>query len=324
MKPAKKIEKQALSWYVKMQSSEFNNEKSQAFLDWLAESSANQAAFLRIEQAWIAGDAIQEIENKNAWSLTNQVYAGAIAICFIFACTLFLINLNLYPLEESAYSTHQQISKFDLADGSKLTLHNNSKVLFHNSVEQRALTLIEGTIYLEVAKLKGRPFFVLTENTTTKVLGTKFSVTKQGSDIEVTVTEGQVGLLPKSEDGQAAPPLIVLEQNQQIKYSEAMRHKLPRKVNANRHTQWQSGKLVFNQQPLHEVIKELNRHLAMPIVFNNPELEQTSVVGVISITNPQDAANTLSTIIGAHFKIDESNNQIEMYIKGSEKHGPEK
>ncbi len=50
-----KINKEAIFWYVRIQSPTFSKEQERIFFDWLAECPEHQVAFLSVEQAWLAG-----------------------------------------------------------------------------------------------------------------------------------------------------------------------------------------------------------------------------------------------------------------------------
>ena len=83
-----------------------------------------------------------------------------------------------------------------LADGSKIELNTDTKLRAALAEEQRTVWLDRGEAYFEVSKDPNRPFVVMAGDRKVTVLGTKFSVRRDGDRVSVAVAEGKVRVDP--------------------------------------------------------------------------------------------------------------------------------
>ena len=297
------IEQQAAYWYVRIQSPELTPQQESEFFAWLESSSIHQAAFVRIEQAWVAGGSVQKQARKKTFSFNLQLSFGlsAAAAVLVAALLMHLSSLNhkqVAPvLEKYVALTEQQT--LTLPDSSSVVLSPNShiEVLYSESV--RELYLHKGQIFLSVTQDAVRPFRVITSQGIVRVIGTQFEIQKLAGDMKITVVEGLVGLLKLDDANSSQRPLLVLSKNQQVLYSDALGGAVPTDVDATRETSWTKGRMIFDGAPLIEVVAKLNEHLSQPIRIASPELQTKRIVGAVSIKNPRATAASLASIAGA-------------------------
>src|SRR6202000_3390292 len=79
-----------------------------------------------------------------------------------------------------------------LADGSRMELNTHTRVHAEVTDKTRMITLDSGEAYFDVVHDARRPFVVYAGNRRITDLGTKFSVYRNGDDVQVTVREGRV------------------------------------------------------------------------------------------------------------------------------------
>ncbi|MFK4753541.1 FecR family protein [Oceanobacter antarcticus] len=146
-----------------------------------------------------------------------------------------------------------------LPDGSLVTLNWNSEIVVEYSPEQRQVTLLRGEFFVNVAKNPNRPFIVISGTTRSQAVGTAYNVRQlESGTTRVTVTEGIVVVsLPHTSATRQQTAHVSANQSVDMTNS---RIGTVVTVAANATTAWQTGALVFNQQPLREVLAEINRY----------------------------------------------------------------
>lgn len=89
-----------------------------------------------------------------------------------------------------------------LEDGSQLQLNSNSAVDVKFDGHQRVIELLQGELWVDVAKDAQRPFVVRTDQGTATALGTRYLVKRapDGTTV-VTVIESTVAVKGKAEEG---------------------------------------------------------------------------------------------------------------------------
>ncbi|NID13459.1 FecR family protein [Fibrivirga algicola] len=118
-----------------------------------------------------------------------------------------------------------------LPDGSKVTLFQGSKISFPRkfTAQQREVFLV-GEAFFDVVRRPKQPFMVYTNQLTTKVLGTSFTVRAYPNDKEakVIVRTGKVSVFKTQPDGKlgemaGSEPALILTPNQQATYQASDR-----------------------------------------------------------------------------------------------------
>lgn len=175
------------------------------------------------------------------------VLAGVIAYVMPRAATS--------PVQGRTYATHVgQQARVTLADGSRIVLAPQSTLTvaedFNTNVRS---VLLDGEAYFQVRSGLHAPFIVRTGDVSTRVLGTEFDVRRYATDAvarvavmsgkvasggrqaSVTLTAGTVGLITDS----TATSLVT--------------------DHAGQYGDWQSGRLVFDNEPVSDVLAALGR-----------------------------------------------------------------
>ncbi|WP_257670089.1 FecR family protein [Parapedobacter tibetensis] len=119
--------------------------------------------------------------------------AAAVAVILLVASMQLVINAGSECDFRSVENTESTIHPFTLPDQSVVNLLPGSKLQYAENFHQNRTLKLEGEAYFEVAKNEHAPFSVVSNRTTTIVLGTSFNVKSlvDGS-IEVALYEGSV------------------------------------------------------------------------------------------------------------------------------------
>lgn len=152
-----------------------------------------------------------------------------------------------------------------LPDSSKVWLNSGTTLSYISGFEGNSRDMVlEGEAYFEVIRNENKPFIVRSQGIHTKVLGTRFNVKAypQMSRVAVTVISGKVGV---EKDGEKQST-VFLKANQQAifdKTSKALGRS--KDLNAGEQIAWQSGRLVFFDAPLQEVLLAISNKYGQTI-----------------------------------------------------------
>ncbi len=127
-------------------------------------------------------------------------------------------------------------------------------------------------------------------------MGTAFNVRLQDRQVKVTLVEGKVRVLRSR--GQPASA-VLLQPGSTLVGRDDGTDRLER-LDATRATSWRNGTLVFDGEPLADVIAEMNRYSREQLVIGNPALAQRRVSGVFEPAGGSGFAKALEAYGIAH------------------------
>jgi transmembrane sensor len=197
-----------------------------------------------------------------------------------------------------------------LDDGSVLQLNTNTKLRVALSEVERRVQLDHGEAYFEVTRDVARPFIVRAGSRRIVAVGTQFSVRRDSGDVRVSVTEGTVRLAGDElvgEEGRADPEAgadprrmhtseaALLPAGTIVRISSAGTVRVEHRPLPEVESQltWRTGTLVFHNQPLGEVVTEINRYNRRHFVITDPALATLSFGGNLKPTDPQSLIDAL-------------------------------
>ncbi len=214
-----------------------------------------------------------------------------IAACLLLlAGTLLFYHLNQtnQKQETSTLPTYTSVKipkgkkgSLVLPDGTTVTLNSESELKYpvRFATNSRKIYL-SGEAYFKVAKDKARPFSIYTEHTITRVLGTVFNLKAYPHEaVTLNVEEGVVRFGSKTTLANTG----IYTAGQQGIFNTA--NILTRSATSDpTAANWKTNKLVFNGQPLSEIIPVLERWYNVHIKLNNRQLSNSGFTG--SFDNP--------------------------------------
>jgi len=288
------IQQAAADWFVRLQG-DAALEDWTAFQSWLEADPAHAATYDAIEALWVelddapANDEALSDETAAGTVIDNVVplprraarptrrwlwAAGAAAAA---AAVVLAVSPQLTRPTFTTYSTQRgEIRQIALADGSKLVLGSATKLRVHLGRDQRDVALVDGEATFDVAHLPKRPFVVAVADREVRVLGTEFNILSHADRLTVTVRRGVVAV-----SGGEDPP-VRLTKGQQLIHVQKATSSQVRVTDPDAVFAWTSGKLVYRETPLREVVAELNRYVATPIRVD-PSAASVKVSGVLLI-----------------------------------------
>jgi len=229
---------------------------------------------------------------RRAWMTIGGLAAAAAVAVAITPLSVFVPETLTFA---TAKGEHRQIR---LADGSTVELNGGSKLTVTMARNERRLTLPEGEALFDVAPDKARPFLIAAGDRTVRVVGTRFDVRHLGGQLSVTVERGVVEVRPSDgangrtwrlHPGQRLDTAAIATPGvaPTVQLSEAD----PVSVES-----WRSGRLIYRDRPLGDVVADLNQQFAKPIVLEDPALASLHVSGVLVLDTEEAVTRRLALL----------------------------
>ncbi len=298
------IPDQASVWFARLRADDVTLVEQQQFQHWYRKSQDHAKAYDNILLLWERLEAPgQRVHAKLEAQTVAMQYSLPIkrpsyARRFMAAALPALAVLLSYQLpthyqnwQSDYYTVPGKQLTVVLDDGSRLILNTDTAVAVDVSVKQRHIELLRGEAYFQVSPDKSRPFIVSNGTAKVRAVGTAFSVKKSDRDMRVVVNEGTVEV---SDNKINVPALVHI--NQQVDYRNSHVGQVMA-ADILETLAWQRGQLIFERQPLSQVIKEVNRYRSGQIMLINPKLKERVVSGVFDIADPDAVVDGIKTTL---------------------------
>lgn len=169
-------------------------------------------------------------------------------------------------------------TKLTLPDGSTVWLNAGSKMVYSQGfgVSDRRLAF-QGEGYFEVEKNDEMPFLVQTHDVNVTVVGTKFNFRNYPEDEEAVVEllEGKVAL----ENQLKEESVRYLSPNEKMVLHKATGEMDITSTKVKEATLWTENILLFDEDLLPDIVRELERSYHVQIEIENEDLKQTRFYG---------------------------------------------
>lgn len=260
-------------------------DETRQIADWMVADPANAQWVFEMEEVWALKQEVKFAQKKQideAYTcftshLENKIPQKTISFTrFLkYAAVILLVGAlftQLYLLrEEEPEMNTLEVPKgghasLTLSDGTKIWLNAQSKLIYpsHFTGKNRHVYL-EGEGLFEVVRNEKSPFIVNSPLLNIRVLGTVFNLKAYPEEATVvTLARGKVEVLID-----ALEETITLQPNEQVLYSKEKGVELNKDVDVSSLKQWTSGELLFINQPLSNIIKELERQFDVAVVITD-------------------------------------------------------
>lgn len=236
-----------------------------------------------------SGKAYKHLRAGTAFSVVFVAMSGAL---------FYLTDTTVAYVTADIQGQSGQWTTQTLPDGSRLILRGKSAVNLDFKTNQRVVELVQGQIYVDVAKDKTRPFLVKTSHGQIQALGTAFSVSYDPSATELNMLHSKV----KVEATQVKTTQLhairqaIVEAGQAIKMDKNGVQKLPALNVYNEQQKWQKHQLMVENLPLNQVLQELDRNYKGKIIFNDAALQHVRVNAVLPLDQTTESLKLLATV----------------------------
>lgn len=247
-------------------------------------------------------------QGQRSWKKSYKWY-GAAAVIAIFisvsAYSLFNFDKNKEVINRQEVvqwierqTLRGQNMTIKLSDGSKIRLNAESKIRFPNKFNgKQRKVILEGEGFFEIEKNPDRPFVVSSGAIQTTVLGTSFNVRAYEKEpvVQIAVKSGKVAVSDKNQK-------LMLTPNQVATYDH--RKQLTREErDIESLIAWKDGGFIFDQKPLEEIVKGLERMYDVDISIDDPALKQLKITLKQKGESLTTVLNTLSKSGGFDYEI---------------------
>lgn len=201
----------------------------------------------------------------------------------LLAFTIWSLFLQEKPSElaENEITWHEiqspagMRSHIVLPDGTDLWLNAESKIKYgipftrgNRQVE------LSGEAFLKVVKNEKAPFIVKVGAACVKVLGTQFNVKAYPEDeqLEIALAEGSIEFTGTIADGKKATAKLI--PNDFLAMNKTTGQVSLQNKNLNKHISWVKNIIIFDETPMPEVAKTLERWYGVKVVVTNAEINK--------------------------------------------------
>ena len=327
----------AARWYSRVRSGQISAQEEAAFEAWLDSDPQHRAAYDAIDLAWGALGLVRDHPRVMAMRETlspepNRFYARPWVRRAAAACIAAVVGgagmsgvwLVWRPHDELANQAFRtgigQKATVNLPDGTEVTLNTGTTLRTRADPDRRLVYLDEGQAFFRVAHDKSHPFIVHAAGRTVTAIGTAFDVRVDHGRFSVTLVEGKVrveqpvtmakppapgpvqqpatGRSIQSTDMVAGSELVAADSQQWTIASTDI-------VKA---TSWVHDQLIFEREPLSQVVDEMNRYSVRKIVISDARVGRTLVSGNFRPGDVESFARALEAYRYARISADTPDN----------------
>jgi len=255
---------------------------------WLQASDANKALFEKMKQIWSASKQLNEfseIDVKADWKkiqAKRRAKKNRLGLWLKYAAVLMItMGVSLIYLHENTpgfgkiaqTKTEQDQGEILLADGTKVYLNNNSKLIYPKEFDDdKRLVKLQGEAFFDVKPNPNKPFIIESGEAIIKVLGTSFNVyNKADKSTELSVKTGKVSLKSQKDKNQEVVlvkgDVGLLRNHKVIKMKSKFKNQ----------DSWRTRVLKFHQVELTQVLKDLEKHYHVKFENRNQKIKDLKI-----------------------------------------------
>jgi transmembrane sensor len=299
------ISEEAAEWFIDFRTTDPDAASRAQFDTWVRSSPEHLRAYLEIAAIWnesrgletpAVTDWMSELaatSNVIEWpvgmassAVIDKQPSRRLAVAALLKAVLIGVGVSLgyRTLRPPIYSTdtgEQRSVRLD--DGSIVELNSRARIRVRFSEDQRRVELLSGQALFQVAKSPTRPFFVHSDTTLIKAVGTQFDVDRKPGATVVTVIEGRVAVTTPSRPTHSSSALLLVAGEQATLTPSSVTQ--PVHANVAAVTAWTQNQLVFESARLMEVAEEFNRYSDKRLVVVDKGRPELLLSGVFS-TDP--------------------------------------
>lgn len=180
-----------------------------------------------------------------------------------------------------------QIKEVELPDGTKIWLNPGSSVTYPLDLAKRNIrnVRLSGQAFFQVAKNAKHPFILEMGDIGLKVLGTSFNVSnyKEDPTIAIALKEGKIILFEGTYEN--AVQFTELTPGQLARYTKGRPGFSIEKTDVSRLTSWLNGELIFRDEPMENVFRQLERWYNVRILVDDPAINNYLFTATIKTEN---------------------------------------
>lgn len=293
----------AAYWFARVHSGNFTVAEHARLKQWRQAHADNEREYRALDEIWRATTLLPDADLRELLEAPARSSGGgrhtrrrwlaaAGAVCT--AAVVGGVWMNGHALESPVHTVRYTTAKGEQRsevqpDGSSIQMNVSTELVVRYYATHRTVELVRGEAMFAVTPDSDRPFLVDAGAVSVRVTGTVFNVRRDEGRVLVAVQSGSVevssgrwwnrdtAMLAAGMTAQAQPGQDLLAGQGDVPALTA----------------WRQGKVVFQDQPLEDMVREMNRYLAQPIHLTDSRLKRLRMAGVFNI---QDADGFLQAL----------------------------
>lgn len=297
------LAREAADLWLRLQASPHDEALREEARQWRDLSAAHERIFAATEETWALAGELNGVSGsppglrsprkrpplkrpplKRRWRQRRGRIITALAGAATAACLAIIAMPTMTLLWQADYRTGTGEKRtISLADGSSVMLDTGSAIAVDYAGGQRAVRLLSGRAWFDVAKDARRPFTVAVAEAHVTVTGTAFDVGFDDTAIDVALARGGVRV-----DRDGAPP-IAMTAGERLHIARSSLEATRSESAIASMGSWCRDRLLLENVSLADGVARLRRYYPGAIVLTGAALGQRRVTGVFDTGEPADA-----------------------------------
>lgn len=286
--PGGTVTEQAAAWLLRLNDPACSDDDRRAFDAWLGASDRHAEEYRRFQHLWRRLDGIPVA--KPAGRPGRVVAFVAVLALGVGLLIGRQLGVSAAATEETFATAIGETRQVLLADGTTVDLNADSRLVATIDAATRRIRVEHGEALFAVADDPARSFEVHAGAGVLRDIGTTFDVALAGENVTVGVIEGAVEVRLSGSNEKA-----VIGGGERIAYSPAGLSP-PGRFDGEAATAWRSGRFVFRDTPLSEVVAQLNRHHPRQTVLADGRLARLRVSGAFRATDREGLLTAIEAL----------------------------
>lgn len=206
-----------------------------------------------------------------------------------------------------------QRSKVILSDGTLVYLNADSKLRIPDVFTGSSrIVFLEGEAFFDVTENPEKPFIVKAGGAVIRVLGTSFVVRSYGEEenVQTVVASGQVAFSPDSAAGSHA---LMLKTGEMGLINPATQEMSTGQVtDLGLYLSWRDGYLKFNDTPVSEVVKTLERRYDIDIILKQPQISDMRLTAELKSKSINYVLQTITLSLGLQYSFEGDSAELSL------------
>lgn len=256
------------------------------------DGSVSVAEWHRRKQARTASSAARKFHAR--WL---AIAASVLAVVGVSWWAANTYQLATRPSSGDFVTSTGEHKELILADGSRVTLGAQTSLSVEFTAEARNLRLNGGEAFFSVKKDPSRPFRVRALDGVITAVGTAFNVRTSGDRVTVAVMEGVVAVadadtldVTASLNVPGSPGTVNIQRlapGEQVTFTARIDEPVFQtlaltRIDPEQSARWRDGWLVYRQEPLRDVLRDVARYSAVKIEVEADLDEQLRYTGAVN------------------------------------------
>ncbi len=293
---AQALTKQAADWVARL-SGPTGEADWLAFEAWLGDADDRRAAYdkalrlsLMVDREAVALSS--RLADRPAVRPTPMLWGAGLMTVAAVAVTFAALHPTAEP-KATIYATAKgERRDVVLADGTRIALSTDTRLSVVTRPDRRELTLASGEAAFKVVHDPSRPFTVHVGDRVLRDIGTEFDAVRRDGLISVSVREGMVAM-ERPDDSRRR---VTLGPGSRAEHREGSQEVMVLAANPDDAFAWRSGRLIYRDRPLSEVVDDLNRYGGDQVKTVGPAAD-LKFTGVLTIDNQAAMVQRLKSLL---------------------------